>query len=152
MPKISETTKLAQATGILKGLAKRFKPREKVMIAGTVYTLAELTAIVQGHLTVLTELRTLRAALAGKVQEERATAKRVSELRAELLLFVSSTFGRSPVAFADFGFQLPKKPGPKTLAGKVHGVQQQRAPREARHTMGKRQKAKVKGVVGSGTR
>jgi hypothetical protein len=149
MPKISETTKRAQASGILKGLAKRFKPREKLMIAGTVYTIPELTAILRGHLAALTELRTLRAALAGKVQVERGIAKQVSELRAHLLLFIESRFGRNPVTLGDFGFQMPKKPGPKTVEAKVLGAQRLRATRKARHTMGKRQRAKVKGV-GSG--
>ena len=97
MPKISETTKRAQASAILKGLAKRFKSREKLMVAGTVYTIPQLTALLRGHLTALTELRTLRAALAGKVQEERAIAKQVSELRAALFLFIGGKFGRDPV-------------------------------------------------------
>jgi hypothetical protein len=148
MPKISETTKMAQADGILKGLSKRFKPREKLTIAGTLYTTTELMAIVRGHLTVLTELRALRGALAGKVREERAIAKEMTELRAALVLFVESRFGRNPVALGDFGFRMPKKPGPKTLAGKVHGAEQLRATRDARHTMGKRQREKIKGVVG----
>jgi hypothetical protein len=150
MPKISETTKRAQANGILNGLAKRFKPREKLMIGGTVYTLPELTAIFRGHLTALTALRTLRAALAGKVQEERAIAKQVSELRADLLLFISARFGRSPVSLGDFGFSMPGKPGPKTVEAKALGAERVRATLKARHTMGKRQREKVKGVVGNG--
>jgi hypothetical protein len=151
MPKISETTKRAQASRILDGLARRFKPREKLMIAGTLYTIPQLTAILQGHLAALTELRTMRAALAGKVQEERAIAKQVSELRADLLLVVQSRFGRNPVTLGDFGFKMPKKPGPKTVEAKARGAERLRATRKARHTMGKRQRAKVKGVVGTRT-
>jgi hypothetical protein len=40
--------------------------------------------------------------------------------------------GASPVALGDFGWDVPKKPGPKTAAAKLAGVVKGRATREAR--------------------
>src|SRR5581483_2924280 len=47
------------------------------------------------------------------------------------------------------GFKPKKKPAELTPEQKQHRVEQMRATRAARHTMGKRQKQAVKGVVSS---
>jgi hypothetical protein len=58
---------------------------------------------------------------------------------------VRNQFGNQADVLADFGLALPKARATK-LETKVQAVVKGKATRQARHTMGKKQKASVKGT------
>ena len=80
---------------------------------------------------------------------ERATAARTDALYAALRSFTHNQHKPRPEVLAEFGMTLPSRQAPsaETLAA---AVEKRAATRVARHTMGKRQKMKVKGDVPGG--
>jgi hypothetical protein len=50
-----------------------------------------------------------------------------------------------PIVCEDFGWTMPKKPGPKTVQAKLEGARKGQETRKARHTMGKRQRKAIRG-------
>jgi hypothetical protein len=57
-------------------------------------------------------------------------------------------YGKKAVEMlAGFGMSVPKSTGKKTVETKAKAIAQSQATREARHTMGKKQKKSIKGVV-----
>jgi hypothetical protein len=59
---------------------------------------------------------------------------------------VANTYGSSSEAYDDFGFTAPRK-GKPSAKTKAAAVDQVLATREARHTMGKKQRLAIRGVV-----
>jgi hypothetical protein len=57
------------------------------------------------------------------------------------------TYGRNPAVLSEFGLTAKKQAGAKDVATKQAAIIQAKATRIARHTMGSRQKQKIKGVV-----
>jgi hypothetical protein len=145
MPRISQVTKRTRAASIVSGIRKRLPSAETYKMSGKAYTHEELAAFFQAQVDALDAVHAARAALAAAIAKERAVARSVA---ARLPLFqnsIGNRLGFTPEVFADFGWQLPKKPGPKTTASKLAGVERARATREARGTMGKKQRLKIRG-------
>jgi hypothetical protein len=70
-------------------------------------------------------------------------------MRQNLTTYILGSYGASALQMLqDFGFTPPKpRGGRKTASSKAQAVVQAKATRVARHTMGKRQKSKIKGSV-----
>lgn len=144
MPKLGKVTKRARATNIIGGLRKHFGA-PSYTLGGKVYTQSQLIKAFQSHVDSLDEVDAMRAALAAAVAKERELAKRIGALARYLKMNVEGRFGQMPTIYADFGWEMPKKPGPKTVKAKLEGMMKVRETRKARKTMGKRQRRKVKG-------
>jgi hypothetical protein len=145
VPKISKVVKRAQAAGIISGLTKHFGGRDSQVLGGKKFTSRELVGIFQSHIDAIDDVDHTRAAASAAVARERAVAARVRDLTQRLKILVGLEFGLSPEHWADFGWEIPKLPGPKTAAAKVEGARKSRETRAARHTKGKRQKKKIRG-------
>ncbi|HEV3189179.1 MAG TPA: hypothetical protein VGY54_01710 [Polyangiaceae bacterium] len=145
MPRLSKTAKQARAASILQGLAKHFALRSSYELGGKVYTREALAGVFQAHADAVRAVDAAHAAVAVAVAKERALAKKVVHLTRMLKLAVDAEFGPAPRVWAEFGWEVPKKPGPKTVKAKLEGAEKVRATRAARHTMGKRQKQKIRG-------
>jgi len=121
-------------------------PRGRVhRVSGKDYSHEELVAIFQRQVDALEAIRSARAVLAVTVAKERAVARQVRPMTRKLQAHVQNEFGADAAAFGDFGWELPKKPGPKTVTAKAEGARKAKATREARHTTGKRQRLKIRG-------
>ncbi len=81
------------------------------------------------------------------MRKERAAAKSVDAFTRGLKLTAFHVLALPLDVLADFGWTLPKKPGPKTTAAKLSGVLKAAATRKARGTMGRRQRLKIRGEV-----
>jgi len=70
-------------------------------------------------------------------------------MRQDLRTYILGSYGTAALQMLqDFGFTPPKpRGGKKTASTKAQAVVQAKATRVARHTMGKRQKAKIKGTA-----
>jgi hypothetical protein len=132
MPKTSQTAKRLALAQLVTGMKKRLPRGDTYWMNGKPYAHAELIAFFQSEIDALDAIRAARGALAAAVARERAVYRRV---RAELPVMRAALLQRfGPNALGEFGVAAPKKPGPKTLAGKVAGAEKSRATRAARGT------------------
>ena len=93
-----------------------------------------------------------RAQLAQQVAAGRTAQSKGRALRKSLRTYVLGTYGTHAVAMLqDFGMSPPKTPGPVTVKVKAEAVTKSKATREARDTMGKKQKLSVKGAPAAST-
>ncbi len=148
---MTKTTRQSRLRKILFGLGKRFPNLTTVMLGGVSYPMADLKSLIQGDLDVMTATAQAKADYRAQVQVERNTHAKVNPVLRLLRNFVIAYFGDTQDASAaldDFGYS-PRRSSKKTLEVKVEAVGKSKATRVARHTLGKKQKAKVKGVVPS---
>ena len=145
MPKLSQETKRAAAIRVVRGLRKHFARDKTYSLDGKTYSQADLIDAFQSHVAAMDAVNARRAELAAAVAEERAAGGRVRALQKSLKLVVGVNFGRSAVVYADFGWELPKAPGPKTVEAKLQGAARVRETRRLRGTLGRRQRKKIKG-------
>ena len=117
-----------------------------VPINGTLMTPAQIVALVQRHLDALAMLATLRAEIKAAIQESRTQRAAVRSAVVCIRYYVLSKFGEHSEEYASLGFS-PRKVGVKTAEAKALAVQKLRATRKARHTMGRKQRAAIKGVL-----
>jgi hypothetical protein len=130
MSKESKATKLARSRNVILGLRKTYKPGDIIMIDGVGHTRDEVIAIFQGHIDALSAKDTRYAEYRTAVALERKLARQVLALWLHLQRFFTASLG--PHGPPKFGMEAPKKPGPKTTAAKLAGVQKRaktRAPK-----------------------
>jgi hypothetical protein len=87
-----------------------------------------------------------KAVAAAKVAAEAAQTKPLRALMSAFVAYVRVTFGNTPDVLADFGLA-PKAQAQVSPEARVIAAAKRKATRAARHTMGPKQKAGVKGVV-----
>jgi len=130
MSKESKATKLARAGKVILGLRKRYKPGDILVIDGVSRTRDEVIAIFQQHIDALRAKDTRYAAYRSAVVFERKLAKQVLALWLHMQKLFNATLG--PHGPPTFGMKARRKPGPKTTAAKLAGVQKRakkRAPK-----------------------
>jgi hypothetical protein len=142
----SSTTVADTCTQRIQGLNAHVSPKTAISIGGKSMKLAQLVAIYQAVLDTRKALKSKRAEakLALKAWQEAQAGE--EGVDAGLKSWVDSTYGLNSQAAQDMGFG-PRKVGAKTVETKQAAAKQAAATREARHTMGKKQKLKVKGIV-----
>lgn len=130
----------------LVGLRTLVPAKTEISIDGEPYKLDEVIAVYQASLdtraTVNTKRGELKEALTERHDAE-ATRRAVDQ---GLKAWVFNKFGASSKEAHEFGFTSPKK-AKSDVTTKFEAVQKSRATREARHTMGPKQKKKVTGTV-----
>jgi hypothetical protein len=147
MPKTTQVIRENRAANVIAGIRKHLPRNKKINVDGKAYTVNELVAPFQQQLDAIAAVRSARAALAVAVRKERAAAKKVNTLTRGLKPVAFDIFNFPLDVLADFGWQRPKKPGPKTTAAKLTGVLKAAATRKARGTMGRRQRLTIRGVI-----
>ncbi len=130
----------------LEALTKFVKAKTAIKVSGKPMKLAELTAIYQAAIDTRTALVPQRAAF-DKALDARDSAEELRQATDKLLkAWVVNEFGADSQEAQEFGF-LPPKIRAKSAATKATAVEKVLATRKARHTMGKRQKADIKGTI-----
>jgi hypothetical protein len=137
MPRISQTQRRANAAKVVAGIRKRLPRNETYMMNGKAFSHEELVAFFQEQVDVIDAVKSARSALAAAIAKDRVVARRMVNSRlAPFRYTIANRFASRVDALADFGWTMPKKPGPKTLAGKVAGQEKARATRKARAPKG----------------
>jgi hypothetical protein len=139
MPRIAKVMKRARAASMIAGLKKRFAPDHVFALRNVKYTRQELIALCQAQIDALDAVAAAAVAAAAARARERAAARRLQDVTQSLKAFIGVTFG-DRASYGDFGWEAPKKPGPKTVAAKARGAERLRETRRLRGTMGKRQR------------
>jgi hypothetical protein len=128
---------------------KYFVNVKTLLLAGRDISPAALKAIFQDD----SEQTNLLDASEAQVKQQRAKQKAARKLanatRQNLKAYLLGSYGVDALQMLqDFGFSLPKPRGGKKAAStKAQAVVLAKATRAARHTMGKNQKAKIRGSV-----
>ena len=145
-PKQSNSTVIDSCTQRLQGIALYLSGVGTITINGVDHTAAQLTAMYQADIDTRSALVTKRSAVkvAMTARAVATTARRAADKG--LRTWVINKFGVDSKQALDFGFT-PRTPRTRKTADKAESAQQAMATREARHTMGPVQKAKIKGTV-----
>ncbi len=117
-----------------------------VKLRGVTYTPTQLADMFQKGIDLADAVAATETSWHAAVAAERAQRKSLSAIETSLRKYVDSTYGDAGAEFSDFGFK-PKKVKPATAETKAEAVKKREGTRAARHTMGPRQKQKVKGDV-----
>ena len=118
----------------------------QIAINGRKYAHADVRAIYQRCLDAREAAARLRAQLLEAIATIAETETQRLEADAALRAWVRAEFGVTSAEAIDFGFPAPRKPT-HTIEGKALAVARRKATREARHTMGARQKERIRGVI-----
>jgi hypothetical protein len=128
------------------GLAKHFSNATPVTFAGRTYTRDQLASTLQELIDLRAKVEGRKASLAAAIATEATRAPTLIALERHLKAFVKATFTQAPEVLADFGIS-SKARTPQTTEAKALANARRAATRAARHTMGPKQKVKVKGDV-----
>ena len=146
----NKTTALARNKKISEGVNKHFSKVKSLTIGGDEYTPKALLAVLNAEDEASLAVDSTRAQLTAQVATHRSAKVTAGELRSALKVYILGTYGKKAVQMlGDFGMSVPKGPGERTVDEKSMAVAKTLATRAARHTMGKKQKLRVTGVVPS---
>jgi hypothetical protein len=111
---------------------------------------ADFVKILQDRLASSQTVQTAATAHSAAVKMDRAKRAQTDPAVKALKGVVRGMFPESPDILAAFGLD-PVKVGQKTVATKAEAIAKNAATREARHTMGKKEKLAIKGTPPSAT-
>jgi hypothetical protein len=143
----NKVTRLARLNQAIAGIQQFFMALSAVVLGGKSYTPAALVALFQSATAAINQSSNKKAEYLATVQSERDVLAGVVPVLRYLKSFVVTQFGDTQDAAQKlevFGFT-PRKPRPKNVKVKAAAVEKVAATRKARNTMGKKQKAKIKG-------
>ena len=145
-PKANRQVIVSADQKLIDGLGKHASAIPNVVIGGVAQTTADIVAVLQARIASAhaadNTRATWQAAVAADRSERANTRQYVSRVRQALLL----VFAGQVDALADFGLT-GRKPRVITPEAQVAATAKAKATRVARHTMGKKQKAAIKGTA-----
>jgi hypothetical protein len=144
--KIESKQSVADHAAQLKAGADKHFTSGSIMLVGTAFTQAEITAKLQQVVDLRAEVNMSKAQTKAKVASEESTMPALRTFMSALVSYVKGAYRGSPDTLADFGIA-PKQRTLPTIEAKAGAVAKGKATRAARHTMGPRQKQAVKGDV-----
>jgi hypothetical protein len=144
MDKRSRTARGTQLSALLRGIDKRFKGMRSLVLMGRNLTIDEIAQAFQEELDTMKAIGEAKAKHATAVLAHRNVTKRNRPLHRALEGYIRAAYGETLATLTDFGYGLLKV-GRKSPGTKVEAAAKAKATREARHTMGKSQKKKVRG-------
>lgn len=127
-------------------LKKYITPKTEIPIDGTPHKLADVIDVFQRSLDARAEVTVKRSELKASLSKRKEIEDTRQRIDAGLKAWIAVRFGANSQQAHEFGYP-PRKATKKDVATKWHAVEQSKATRDARHTMGKREKAKIKGTV-----
>ncbi len=137
----------SRAEQLIAGTKQDFANAGSLVIAGKTYTAAQVIATLQSLVDLRVSVDTAKAASQAKLAEEKTQAPALRRFMSTYVTFVRGSFGDQPDVLAHFGLAPRKAPTPLTVEQKAVAAAKRKATRDARHTMGPKQKLDVKGDV-----
>jgi hypothetical protein len=146
---VQKSKPMQQATDqrFIVAFTKYFAKKTKITVNETEYTSDQVTSAVQGRVDTQVNVETTRGLYAQAVAAAKAEVASTKPLYDGAKQIVLARYASNPAVLSEFGLVAKKKAGPKDVAAKQAAIVQMQATRVARHTMGARQKEKIKGVV-----
>ena len=143
------TTKLpveAEYRALISGINTELVGVDTFALAGQSFTRVVLLARLQSRVDAAEATKAAQAAWHNAVQSERTVNIEIAPLRTAMKAILVARYGKDSQKLQLFGYP-PAMPAKKSVAIKGLGVVRAKATRTARHTMGKKQKKAIKGVV-----
>jgi hypothetical protein len=137
---------LIQHRQAIAGIRKHFASTPTLALGGTPTAPNDAIATLQGTMDAIDAATAAEQSFHQAVAAKQAAIAKGNGLLADLKTLVTSQLGRSAGVLGDFGFTTSSRQTPNE-ATKAAAVAKRAATREARHTMGKRQKSAIKGAV-----
>jgi hypothetical protein len=126
------------------GVQKHFAATQTFVLDGSPTTPKDVIATLQAAIDAVDKAATAEKAFHDATAAQHAAIAKGNAVLKALKMLVHNQLGGAEGVLGDFGFQAPKRKTPDE-ATKAAAVAKRAATRAARHTMGKRAKAKVKG-------
>ena len=145
-PKPNRTIETTSEQTLSDGVAKHATAIPAIAIAGKSMTTQEIVATLQSRIDSAKAVVSTRATWQATVQSDRALRDKTKTFVSGLKQAVLVAFAGQVGALADFGLT-PRKTRVSTPDQKLAAAAKAKATRAARHTMGSKQKAAVKGAV-----
>jgi hypothetical protein len=144
--KTNKDTRSNQYRQAIVGLQKEIPPTANLVFDGVPHAPADITKALQAVVDAADATTVATAGFHKAVAAEKAAVDTADPTYRALKAYVVNQYKTSPDVLAGFGFTLPSRqvPSAATVAG---AVEKRAATRAARHTLGKRQKANIKGTV-----
>jgi len=117
-----------------------------IQLAGENLKVADVVETLQAPTLAIAATEKAKNDYQAAIAAERAVTVKARMTRTALQSYLVGIHGADNSILGKFGFTV-KKPATKTVEVKAGAVQKMRATRKARGTMGKKQKAKIKGTV-----
>jgi len=131
---------------VLNGIETELQAITTLYLGGETFTPLTLAAFVQNRIDRANAIDTARAAWEAALSAYDAVNKKTDLVVGDLRHAVMAAFGRQSPVLASFGF-LPIQVPVLTAEQRALAVKRSKATRKARGTMGKKQKAQIKGAV-----
>jgi hypothetical protein len=141
---ISKAVKRDQKTQLIAGITKHFGKVKTITLKGNVVKIADLVSGIQASIDAGADTDTKRTAYLEAAKTSRSADEASDPDVVAFTEFVQSTL--SATDLADFGLK-PKTRAVPDVATKALANAKRAATRKARGTMGKKEKAKIVGVV-----
>jgi len=146
----SRNTRLSQAEKLSDGMGKHENVITSLVIDGQPYAAKDIVAVLQEIITSETNAVTTRAEWRAAVAADKAERAKRKVFLSGLKQALRVAFGGQIDVLTDFGLA-PRKPRKVlTPQEKAAAAAKAKATRAARHTMGAKQKAKIKGTEPQG--
>jgi hypothetical protein len=129
------------------GTKQHFASTASMAFAGSTFTPAQVLTSLQTIIDLRDAVDAAKAASATKVAAEGAQAPALRSFMSAYVAFVKATFGDQPDVLASFGLAPRKAATPLTVEEKTAAAAKRKATRDARHTMGPKQKLDITGDV-----
>ncbi len=133
---------------VIQGVQKDLSTVASLPLAGTTYTPASFTALVQSRIDAGNQVVTTKAAWLNAVKTYETIDTQATVAVHDLKQYVIGSFGAASSKLADFGFT-PRKVVVLTPAQKAAAAAKRAATRKARGTMGPKAKLKITGATAS---
>jgi hypothetical protein len=128
------------------GVLKYVDPAADIPVAGKLVKPAHVLAVFQAHVDQRNLVTTLQAQVKSALAERDAKEAECEACDKALRAYVSNRFGEDSTEAHGFGYP-PRKPPTKSAETKALAAERARATRAARHTMGAKQKAELRGTT-----
>jgi hypothetical protein len=150
MTTVSRTTTQGKDQEVLNGIETELQSMGTLYLGSETFTPQTLAAFVQHRIDLANAVATARAAWESALREYDAIDKQANRVIADLRRTVMAAFGRDTPKLASFGFLPPRQPM-LTSDQRSKAAHKAAATRKARRTMGKKQKALIKGDAAGAT-
>jgi hypothetical protein len=142
----SHDTVVAELTALVDGLTKH-QPNTPFIFAGRTYKGRELIAELRLLLAAAKRVVTARAELTDAIRDHRALQAGKAELVHAIRQRLRIMYSNNSAKLADFALEPPRAPRPMSTETLLVRAAKGRATRAKRGTLGKNQKAAIKGKV-----
>jgi hypothetical protein len=147
MARKTNLQRVTKHQGLIQGARKHWSAKGPQLFGGQMYSLEQIIAQLQSVIDAINATAAAHAAWQAKVASQRDLQTRLGAFVRSVENMVRGEVGDNPRILADFGLEPLKKTGPRTTKAKLEMIQKAAATRALRHTMGKRQRRKIKGSV-----